>query len=231
MDIFMNGTFLTQINVLLQLMCVIIVAAYLLTRSRIFPEILDGNPTIKTRIILVLLFGGLSIYGSVSGIEFLGSVVNVRDLGPMVAGLLAGPWVGIGAGLIGAAYRLSMGGITVYACSISAIFAGLFGGLIWIYYKRKFAGTTIAVAFAILMEVFHMALTLIMVRPFDAALEIVSRVYIPMILANAAGMYVFAVMVKNIQNERKIQAERDSLILEMERKVAGLSGDDTLLQK
>lgn len=222
----MDGSYFTQFNVLLQLICVIIVAAYLLTRSRIFPEILDGNPTLKTRIILILFFGGLSVYGSISGIEFLGSVVNVRDLGPMVAGLLAGPWVGMGAGLIGAAYRLSMGGITMYSCAISAIFAGLFGGYIWIYYKKRFPGTTVAVAFAVLMEVFHMALTLLMVKPFDTALAIVSRVYLPMVLANAAGMFVFAVMVKNIQKERKIQSERDALQREMKQKVNGFSSTE-----
>lgn len=224
----MDGSFLPQFNVLLQLICVIIVAAYLLTQSRIFPEILDGNPTLKTRIILILFFGGLSVYGSISGIDFLGSIVNVRDLGPMVAGLLAGPWVGIGSGLIGAAYRLSMGGITMYSCSITAIFAGFFGGLIWIYYKKKFAGTTVAVTFAVLMEVFHMALTLMMVKPFDEAVAIVSRVYLPMVLANAAGMFVFAMMVKNIQKEREIQAERDLLLCRMEQNVAGVPCTDDI---
>lgn len=198
-------SFFTQLNVLLQLMCVIIVAAYLLTRSRIFPEILDGKATIATQIILVLFFGALSVYGSISGIEFLGSVVNVRDLGPMLAGLLAGPWVGMGAGAIGAAYRLSLGGLTVIPCSITAIFAGLFGGLIWLYCKKKFAGWKIAVLFAVLMEVFHMVLTLVLVQPFDSALAIVSRVYIPMILANAVGMYLFCLMVEHYRHEKKLE--------------------------
>ena len=212
----MDLSILTQLNVLLQLMCVIIVAAYLLTRSRIFPEILDGHPTVKTQIILVVLFGALSVYGTISGIDFLGSVVNVRDLGPMLAGLLAGPWVGIGAGLIGAAYRFSLGGITVYSCSVTAVFAGLFGGLIWLHCKRKFAGVKIAVIFAILMEVFHMVLTLLIARPFNDALAIVDRVYIPMIIANAVGMYVFCIMVENIRHERNLQVERDTLLQEKE---------------
>ncbi|MDD1690150.1 MAG: hypothetical protein LUQ66_05770 [Methanoregula sp.] len=210
----MDFSILTQLNVLLQLMCVIIVAAYLLTRSRIFPEVLDGHPAIMTQIILILLFGALSVYGTISGIDFLGSVVNVRDLGPMLAGLLAGPWVGIGAGLIGAAYRFSMGGLTIYSCSVTAIFAGLFGGLIWLYCKKKFAGWKIAVVFAILMEVFHMLLTLLIARPFDQALAVVGRVYIPMIVANAIGMYVFCIMVENVKKERKLQAERDTMIRE-----------------
>jgi len=212
----MDFSIITQLNVLLQLMCVIIVAAYLLTRSRIFPEILDGHATAKTQIILVLLFGALSVYGTFSGIDFLGSMVNVRDLGPMVAGLLAGPWVGIGAGLIGAAYRFSMGGITVYSCSVTAIFAGLFGGLIWLYCKKKFAGWKIAVLFAVLMEVFHMLLTLLIARPYDQALAIVDRVYLPMIIANAIGMYVFSIMVENVRKERKLKAERDTLVHEKE---------------
>jgi sigma-B regulation protein RsbU (phosphoserine phosphatase) len=212
----MDFAILTQLNVLLQLMCVIIVAAYLLTRSRIFPEVLDGHPAIKTQIILVLLFGALSVYGTASGIDFLGSVVNVRDLGPMLAGLLAGPWVGVGAGLIGAAYRFSMGGLTVYSCSVTAIFAGLFGGLIWLHQKKRFAGTTIAVIFAIFMEVFHMALTLAIARPYDAALAVVNRVYIPMILANAIGMYVFCIMVENFRHERELQDEHDARARERE---------------
>ena len=214
----MDYSIATSLLVLLQLIGVIVVVAYLLTRSRIFPEILDGHPTLKTQVILILLFGALSIYGTLSGIDFLGARINVRDLGPMLAGLLAGPWVGIGAGLIGAIHRLTLGGFTVYSCSIATVFAGLFGGLIWLHQKRKFAGITIAVLFAILMEAFHMALTLAVCRPFDQAVAVVTMVSIPMILANAAGMFVFALMVENLQNERRMQAERDTLMREMERK-------------
>ena len=204
------SSLLTQLNVLIQLMCVIIVAAYILTRSRIFPEILDNRATLSTKIILVLLFGAMSIYGSVSGIDFMGSMVNVRDLGPMLAGLLAGPWVGIGAGLIGAAFRLTMGGMTVYACSLAAVFAGLFGGIVWLSMKKQFAGTTVAVLLAVVMESFHMALTLAMVTPFDTALAVVTRVYIPMVIANAGGMYVFCLMVENFRHERELQEEHDA---------------------
>jgi sigma-B regulation protein RsbU (phosphoserine phosphatase) len=136
----------------------------------------------------------------------------------MLAGLLGGPLVGLGAGLIGAAHRMTMGGFTVYPCSLATVLAGLFGGLIWLFYNRKFAGITIAVLFAIIMEGFHMALVLILCRPFDQALAVVSNVAFPMIMANAAGMFVFAFMVENLQNERKMQAERDTLLREIERK-------------
>jgi phosphoserine phosphatase RsbU/P len=214
----MDSPVFSSLLVLLQLISVIIVAAYLLTRSRIFPEILDGFPSLKTQIVMVVLFGALSIYGTLSGIEFMGAQINVRDLGPMLAGLLGGPWVGLGAGLIGAAHRMTLGGFTVIPCSLATICAGLFGGIIWLVFRRKFAGITVAVLFAILMEGFHMVLVLVLCRPFDQALLVVSTVAFPMIMANAAGMFVFALMVENLQNERKMQTERDNLMREIERK-------------
>jgi sigma-B regulation protein RsbU (phosphoserine phosphatase) len=214
----LDVTFLSTMLVLIQMICVIIVVAYLLTRSRFFADVLDGHPAVKIQILLVLIFGALSVYGTISGVEVLGAIINVRDLGPMLAGLLGGPYVGLGAGLIGAAYRLSLGGFTVYSCSLATVLAGLFGGLIWLAKKRKFAGTTIAVLFAIGMEALHMALALIMCRPFDQALAIVEQISVTMIVANAAGMFVFAFIVENLQKERKMQAERDTLLREMERK-------------
>jgi sigma-B regulation protein RsbU (phosphoserine phosphatase) len=214
----MDSSILSSLLVLLQLMCVIIVVAYLLTRSRLFSEVLDGRLAIKTQVILILVFGALSVYGTLSGVEVMGAIVNVRDLGPMLAGLLGGPVVGVGAGLIGAAYRMSLGGFTMYSCSLSTVLAGLFGGLIWLAVGRRFAGLTIAVLFAILMEGLHMLLTLAIARPFDEAVAVVSQVALPMILANAAGMAVFAFIIGNLEKERKMQAERDTLLREMERK-------------
>jgi sigma-B regulation protein RsbU (phosphoserine phosphatase) len=214
----MGATIFSSLLVLLQLICVIVVVAYLLTRSRFFVNVLDGHPAVKTQIILILVFGLLSIYGTISGVEMLGAIINVRDLGPMVAGLIGGPFVGLGAGLIGAAYRGSLGGVTVIPCTLATILAGLLGGIIWLGFKRKFCGITVAVLFAVLMEGLHMLLTLLIVRPFDQALAITSAVALPMILANAAGMFIFAFIIENLQNERWMQAERDTLLREMERK-------------
>ncbi|MDP3565462.1 MAG: LytS/YhcK type 5TM receptor domain-containing protein, partial [Methanoregula sp.] len=214
----MDATIFSSLLVMLQLICVIVVVAYLLTRSRLFLEVLDGHPTIKTQIILILVFGILSIYGTVNGVEMLGAIVNVRDLGPMLAGLLGGPLVGLGAGLIGAAYRGTLGGVTVVSCSLATVLAGLFGGFIWMACKRRFCGIKVAVVFAILMEGLHCLLTLLIVRPFDQALAITSTIALPMILANTAGMFIFAFIIENLQNERRMQVERDTLLREMERK-------------
>ncbi len=204
--------------VLIQMICVIVVVAYLLTRHRIFTDALDGHPTIKAQILLTLIFGILSIYGTMSGITILGAPINVRDLGPMVAGLTCGPVVGLGAGLIGAAYRLTLEGFTVYACSLATVLAGLFGGLIWLFNNKKFVGIRISVEFAVMMEAFHMLLVLVIATPFAMALALVSSVAFPMIVANATGMLIFAFIITNLQEERKTRAERDDYLREIERK-------------
>lgn len=204
--------------VLIQMICVIVVAAYLLTRCRIFTDVLDGHPSIKAQVLLMLIFGALSVYGTMSGITVLGAPINVRDLGPMVAGLTCGPFVGLGAGLIGAVYRMMLGGFTVYSCSLATVLAGLLGGLIWLFNNKKFAGTRISVVFAIMMEGLHMALVLIFATPFAMALALVSAVAVPMILANALGMFIFSFIITNLQDERKTKAERDNYLREIERK-------------
>ncbi len=214
----MADTILSMSLTLLQMSCVIVVIAYLVSRSRFFAEVLEGHPPIKTQIILTVVFGLVSIYGTISGVEVLGAIINVRDLAPMVAGLTCGPFVGIGAGLIGAAHRMTLGGFTVIPCSLATVLAGLFGGLIWLFAGKKFVGIKIAVLFAALMEVIHMLLALLICRPLPAAIEVVENATIPMVFANALGMFIFAFIITNLENERRVQLERDGLVREMERK-------------
>ena len=208
--------------VLLQMICVIIVVAYLITRTASFTQVLDGIFTWKGQATLILLFGALSIYGTESGITILGATANVRDLGPMVGGLACGPVVGLGAGLIGAAYRFSLGGFTAVSCSAATVLAGLFGGLIFILAGRRFIGMHGAVLFAIGMEAFHMGITLLLCRPFDQALGVVEGVAVPMIAANAIGVFIFAFIIANLITERQTKEERDAFLSELERKKAEL---------
>jgi phosphoserine phosphatase RsbU/P len=83
-------------------------------------------------------------------------------------------------------------------------------------------GWQIAVSFAILVEGLHMGLVLLLSRPYSQAVELVSLVAVPMILANAVGMLIFAVMIGNLVTERKTKTERDTYEQELERKSAEL---------
>ena len=215
-------SFEEMLVVLIEMICVVVVSAYVVTRTGVFREALKGKVTWKSGLFMVLFFGLLSIFGTYSGLEIMGAKVNVRDLGPMIAGLIGGPFVGVGAGLIGGLQRYSLGGITVIPCSISTILAGLFGGMINLSVGRRFVGLKGAVLFAILMEGFHMLLSLIIVQPWETAWAIISSVAIPMIFANALGMAAFAFIVGNYVHEEETKGERDRLNTELQKEKAEL---------
>lgn len=209
---------ITLFTDLVEKVCVIVVIAYLLSRFRYFTEVLEGKLTFKNQLILIVIFGVISIYGSYSGVNIFGAIANVRDLGPMVAGLIGGPIVGLGAGLIGGLHRVTMGGFTCIPCSLSTILAGLFAGIIYLANKKRFIGIWGAVLFSILMETFHMILALILASPYSQALDVVENLYIPIVLANAVGMFIFAFMITNLIKERETKKERDKLSAQLERK-------------
>jgi len=81
---------------------VISVVAYILSRSHFYDDFLQKRITWKNRLLLILIFGLLSIYGTASGFKFMGAFANTRDIGPALAGLFAGPLAGIGRELDGA---------------------------------------------------------------------------------------------------------------------------------
>ncbi|MGI6548555.1 MAG: PP2C family protein-serine/threonine phosphatase [Syntrophomonadales bacterium] len=193
---------------LINSMAVIIVIAYVITRSQFYTEILEKKLTPVNKLLLVMIFGTFSIYGTLSGIKVFDAIANIRDLGPAIAGLIGGPWVGLGAGLIGAAHRFLQGGFTCMACSTATIVAGVMAGLVYKWRKGKFVGVTGAVILAIVVELVHMGLTLLFSRPFDQAVVVVRTVIGPMVVANALGMGVFAFIIANLMKERATEAEK-----------------------
>jgi len=198
--------------------CVIIVFAYVVTRTRFFTDILDKHFSFKNQIILVLLFGALSIFGTYGGLRLpSGAIGNIRDLGPMVAGLVGGPLMGLGAGLIGGLHRYFLGGFVCIPCSVSTVLAGLLGGLIYKLRKGEFATVWQATLFAAVMECLHMGLVLLIARPYSEALAVVKELVLPMTIANAAGVAIFALITRNLIIERKTAAERDNYRRELER--------------
>lgn len=210
------------INLLIDLiksMSVVIVLAYILTRTKVYTLIIsEKKVTLKQQLVLIAVFGLFSIFGTLGGINVMGAIANIRDLGPAIAGLIGGPVAGIGAGLIGGVHRYTMGGLTYIPCSISTVLAGLAGGLIYQFKKGKFVGMTGATVFMVLMEVFHMGLALLIVKPFDTVYPIIRDISLPMILTNSLGMGIFAFIIQNLMRERETQHTKE--LIESELSVA-----------
>jgi sigma-B regulation protein RsbU (phosphoserine phosphatase) len=210
-------TIIELLVTLIKNVSVIMVLAYVFTRTKIYAAVIEKKITRRRRISLIILFGFFSIYGTLSGIKIYGAIANIRDLGPAIGGLIAGPWVGLGAGLIGASHRFSLGGPTAVACAVSTVIAGLAGGT---FHKIKHGqfGILPSVLLMIGIEAFHMGLVLLFSRPFAQAISLVKQIALPMIATNAAGMAVFSFMMQNLIREK--QTESDKKLIESELKVA-----------
>ncbi len=53
------------------------------------------------------------------------AIANSRVIGIVIAGLLGGPKVGIGAGIIAGVHRFTLGGFTGIACGVATMIAGV----------------------------------------------------------------------------------------------------------
>jgi sigma-B regulation protein RsbU (phosphoserine phosphatase) len=201
----------TSLVALLQSVCVVMVLAYGLTRTSVFAGILDGRHTPKNLAVMALVFGAFSIYGTLSGVNVLGSYINIRDLGPALAGLLAGPLAGLGAGLLGGAHRFTLGGPTCYGCTLSTIVAGLAGGLLYRLRGGRLPTTAQAAALALCIEAFHMVAGVVLGSPMATALIVVRSAALPMLVANALGMAVFVAIVRNVLEERRTRAAKEAI--------------------
>jgi len=225
MFVYMDINLLQTFIMLFEMICVVIVFAYLFTRSRFFIEVLEHHPTIITQVLLAVVFGLLSIFGLTSGITISGAVVNIRDLGPLIAGFVCGPYVGLGAGLIGGAYRITLGGANVYAAAFGPVFAGLASGVVYYLNKREMVSVKAAVLLTIAIEVF-VSVVALAIRFFnDTSSQIVPifiNVALPMIILTTIAVAIFSYIVHNLIRERRTQAEKESLEKEMARKDAEL---------
>jgi phosphoserine phosphatase RsbU/P len=190
---------------LIERTCLVLVAFALLFHIKYFSRMLAGKTTILDQVVLAIIFGVIGIYGTYSGVSTSGAIANIRNLGPMMGGLLGGPWVGFGAGLIAGIHRYLQGGFTCFPCAIGTIISGVAGGLLFLLWKGKI-GIWKPTIFACIMEIVDMGLLLLIARPFDNALKLVSVIAMPMILADTFGIAVFAFLVRDMKSDHTSSA-------------------------
>jgi two-component system, LytTR family, sensor histidine kinase LytS len=117
-------------------MALVITIAYLLTRLKVFRRLLHNEDSYKEKIFLTLIFAAIGIFGTYSAVRFQGALANSRVIGPVMAGLLGGPLMGGGAGLISGLHRWSMGGFTGFSCGLSTFAAGIIAGLARMIFQK-----------------------------------------------------------------------------------------------
>ncbi|MBQ3390508.1 MAG: SpoIIE family protein phosphatase [Firmicutes bacterium] len=208
----MNTLFVKLIGTL----AVILVVASIIGGSNLLHRFFGNRRSWKYVLIAGLLGGIFGIYGNISGIDYNGAVISVRDIGPMLAGFIGGPWGGLLGGLIAGAHRYTMGGITAEACIIATCCIGTMCGLLSDRYHERMIKPWMALLIGAAMEVFHLCIVLLMVRPFETALDIVQSIALPFIIVNAVGFTLMMAVMAYIENQRTMTMERSRLQSELE---------------
>ncbi|WP_434564357.1 LytS/YhcK type 5TM receptor domain-containing protein [Thermoanaerobacterium thermosaccharolyticum] len=189
--------------------------AFILSKANFFKKVISNNVSYKDLSILIAIFSLIGIIGTYVGIPINGAIANSRVVGPMIAGLLGGPFIGLIVGFIAGFHRFLIGGFTALACGISTTLEGLIGGIIKKYYKNT-VDWKVAFLAGIIGETLQMVLILAISRPFSSALSLVKVIGIPMILVNSTGIAVFMLIIKSVFDEiDTIQSRQAKIILDI----------------
>ncbi|QDP40951.1 sensor histidine kinase [Radiobacillus deserti] len=203
---------------MLERLGIIVMIAFILTRFRFFRQMIHADQLgKKQQYLAILFFGFFGIIGTYSGLTFSPdsfqfdrwannlsyneALANSRVIGVVIAGLLGGYKVGIGAGLIAGIHRFSLGGFTGFACGFSAVIAGLISGAL--HRKNKHVSPKKAFLVGASAEAIQMMIILLVARPFNQAYDLVQGIGIPMILANGIGSAIFLLIVQSVLNEEE----------------------------
>jgi sigma-B regulation protein RsbU (phosphoserine phosphatase) len=178
----------------------------IITKVKIFQRVAIKEAAWRDTLIFILIFGGFSIFGTCVGVRLPdGAIMNIRDLGPMVAGLVAGPLAGLGAGLIGGVHRFFLGGFTSIPCGLATMLAGLIGGAVFRLNRGKLINVFQGMGLAVVIECIHAGLVLLLARPFSEALVVVKTVIPAMMVANSLGMAISIIIINNSLETKKIR--------------------------
>lgn len=203
---------------MLERLGIIVTIAFVLTRFRFFQDMIYQDQLRRSQQLwAILFFGTFGIIGTYIGVTFNAetfdfnrgvidlasneAIANSRVIGIVIAGLLGGYKMGIGAGLIAGIHRISLGGFTGFACGFAAIVTGILAASF--YRKNKQMNLSVAFMVGALAEAIQMVLILIIAKPFEKAVTLVEVIGIPMILANGIGSALFLLIIKNVMNEKE----------------------------
>lgn len=203
---------------MLERLGIIVTIAFILTRFRFFRGLIyHDSLNWRQQYFAIVFFGFFGIIGTYSGMSFstdnlqfnpwaadLSSdeaIANSRVIGIVIAGMLGGYKVGIGAGLIAGLHRFTLGGFTALACGLAAIVAGIIAGR----FQKKKNNVNLRTAFlvGVIAETVQMLIILWIAKPYEQAQTLVEIIGVPMIIANGLGSALFLMVIKNVVSEEE----------------------------
>lgn len=190
-----------------------LICLFFLTRTPLFRKLLhkeNDNHTALELAAVTAIFSLFAIFGTLSGINVEGSLINVRTIAIISGGILFGPWVGIITGVISGTHRflIDIHGPTSIPCLITSITAGFLSGYINKKVKKALHWK-VGILAGMLCETLTMILILLMARPFSLGLDIVMNIAAPLILG-ASSIGLIVILVQSVEDEKEVIAARQA---------------------
>lgn len=192
----------------IQTACVIVVLSNVLSRRGFFSELRNADklPFVKT-VVCVLLFVFLSLYGILIRNRIVSGVyVDTRIVGIILSGMLFGAPISYFVFVPTAVISIIIGGSTLWADMIAMVMACVISSIC----HKKFPNTDAALTGIItgLLEIVHMLLLPVFVRPIETAKEIMYSISFPMIVVNGCAAILFMLVISdNVERRRLLEEE------------------------
>jgi two-component system, LytTR family, sensor histidine kinase LytS len=220
---------------LIERMGILLTIAFILTRIPLFRQLLDRELQLWTSVAYSLLFGLFGIAGTYAGVVVHEEtynpafwifplqpsevIANSTLVGVVIGGLLGGPFVGLGAGLIAGCHLFSLSGLGAWAFGLSSPITGLLAGYVARFFSQeRVISPSKALFIGMFAPIIQMSLLLILAQPPELVRAIVNIIGIPMVLTNSISIAIFTTMIRVALREEErsaaMEAERAFTIAE-----------------
>ena len=213
-----------------------ITALYVLLTAFLWTRFKGKLLTVQNKLAVGVIYGLFAVLSTHLGVDYGHMLLNVRDVGPLAAGLFFDPVSGIIAGLIGGVERyiagayFDVGSYTRIACSISTCLAGFLAAALNVkLFKGKKPSAIYAFMMGAVMEVFHMYVVFITHRAdMSMAFYVVRTCAGPMILFTGLGLAISAMVLRILAGEwrnpfRRVSGEETPLSRRFQRWLFGIT--------
>lgn len=224
---------------LLLRICVLIVAALISIRFEWLRRVLLGaEKNIGLKLAAIGVFAVLAIIGTHTGLvldlspelpgqvsswglgffdklESNQAIMGFRDTITMIAGMMGGPWVGFGVGLIAGLDRYNLGGFAGLASGVATLILGFFAGLVRCYRPLWVKTATGVFMIALTGTLLHRLILLLLVKPFDTALLLTLNVLLPVAVVNCLGCVLFFWVMRDLEHDRLENEAKEAKLIAM----------------
>ncbi|MEW9676200.1 LytS/YhcK type 5TM receptor domain-containing protein [Lentibacillus sp. L22] len=210
--------------ILFERLGLLLVIAFVMTRTSGFKSLLYREFSWKMTIVHACVFGVFGIASTITGFVLDGTTVihdfvfQVSDnqlivssslVAVVIAGLLGGPVVGFGAGMIAGGHLMFLGGVGWLANGIVNPLTGLLAG----WTARFFSDERVispwkALFIGIFPPVLQMQMLLILHPQSDEIIGIVDMIGLPLVLSNSVAIAIFTAMIAVVLREQENEAAK-----------------------